>query len=138
MSYTDSAPVSATLALEGVWLHYPDDPEGTALNLRYGKASRSSAVGVSDQESVYAGREFPVVDFGPFTSYAVSVRADVPFGPEWDATLAALDGFARGRKPVVLRDNRGRVVSPGHLTGYQEQDAETGTAVSFSVSQVDG
>lgn len=138
MSYTDSDPVTVTLALEGVWVHDPDDPAGTIRSFRYGKAARSGTLDVAEQESVYAGREFPVVDFGEFTSERYDVRVDVPFGPTWAADVAALKAFILARKPVTFRDNRGRTVSPSRLTGYREQDVETGTQVSFTVARMDG
>lgn len=138
MSYADSAPVTVTLTLEGVWLHDPADPEGTALNLRYGKASRSRALDVTASERHFAGREYPVVSYGPFTREEVTARSEVPFGPDWSATLAAMDWFIRARRPIMFRDNRGRCVVPARLSGYQEQDAETGTALSFTVSRLDG
>lgn len=138
MSYADSAPVAATLTLEGVWLHDPDDPDGTALNLRYGKAARSRSLEVAVSEQRYAGREYPVADYGPFTREQVTVRSEVPFGPDWSATLAAMERFILARQPVMLRDNRGRCIPSGLLSGYQEQDAETGTTLAFTVSRVDG
>jgi hypothetical protein len=138
VSYTDSAPVSATLTLQGVWVHDPDDPGGTAYNLPYGKAARSGSLEVAEQENTYAGREFPVVDFGEFTAERYDVRVDVPFGPTHGADVAALKGFIRARKLIVFRDNRGRVVAPAKLSGFREQDMETGTQLSVQVSRMDG
>lgn len=135
MSYTDSVPVAVTLSVQGVWIHDPDDPDGTARNFPYGKASRSGTLDVAEQENVYAGREFPVVDFGEFTTERYDVRMDVPAG---GSDLAALRAFVLARRPVVYRDNRGRVVAPALLSGYREQDTETGSQVSVQVSRMDG
>lgn len=136
MSYTDSAPVAGSVTLEGVWIHDPADPEGTARNFLYGRASRDASLDVAAEESVYAGREYPVVDFGPFTSYQVGVRVDVPFGGSWAADLASLRAFVTARRIAFYRDNRGRAI-PAHLFGYREQDADTGSQVTLTATRAD-
>lgn len=136
MSYMDSAPVVGSVTLEGVWLHDPADPEGTVRHFRFGKSARDVSLEVAAQESVYAGREYPVVDFGPFTSYQVGVRIDVPFGSLWAADIAALQSFATARRILSYRDNRGRVF-PARLSNYREQDTDTGSQVTMNASRVD-
>lgn len=136
MSFTDSAPVAGSVTLEGVWIHDPADPEGTARNFRFGKAARDASLEVAAQESVYAGREYPVVDFGPFTSYQVGVRVDVPFGGSWASDIAALQSFATARRVLSYRDNRGRVF-PAQLSSYREQDTDTGSQVTMTASRRD-
>lgn len=138
MAYKDGEPVAGSVTLEGVWLHDPDDPEGTARNYRFGKAARSGTLEVSQQDTQYAGREYPVTDFGPFTTERVDVRVDVPFGPAWAGDLAGLRAFVTARKAVMFRDNRGRALSPAVLSGLREQDVETGTQVTFQASRSDG
>lgn len=137
MSSTFSQPQSVTLNLEGVWLHLPGDPAGTAHNYRYGKALRSAGVDVTGVENVYAGRVFPVVDFGPFEREQVQARAQVPQGANQATDLAALRSLVRSRSPVLFRDGRGRMFL-GVLSGHSEQDEPFGTTVSFTVSRVDG
>lgn len=137
MTSTFSQPQSIQMDLEGVWLHLPDDPAGTAYNLRYGKALRTAGMDVAGVENVYAGRVFPVVDFGPFEREQVQARAHVPQGPTQAADLAALRSLVRARRPVVFRDGRGRMFL-GTLSGHSEQDEVFGTTVQFTVSRVDG
>lgn len=137
MSSTFSQPQSITLDLEGVWLHLPEDPAGTAHNYRYGKAMRAASVEVVGAESIYAGRVFPVVDFGPYEREQVQARAHVPQGPNQATDLAALRSLMRARRPVLFRDGRGRMFL-GTLSDHSEQDEAFGTTVQFTVSRVDG
>lgn len=131
MPYSDSVTMTAELDLyPGVWLHDPLDPVGTLWRFEYGRSQRSSTVDVLGQGTLYAGREFPVVDFGEHTAEKASVVIDIPNGVDASADLAALDDFVRGKRTLYFRDNRGRGF---HCTvgGYQRQDAHWGAAISF-------
>lgn len=136
MPYSDSDPVEATLSLTGVWLHDPLDAEGTVRNYLYGGASRSTGLDVASAPVRYAGRTFPVYDYGEAEDEKIGVAIDVPHGETWAGQLADLTAFARARRTLVYRDNRGRDVY-GTLAGYNEDDAEWGTGVSFDFTRVD-
>lgn len=127
--------VTASVDLEGVWLHIPEDPGGTARNFRYGKAIRSANVDVTGSEILYAGRVFPVVDYGPQEHERVQARAQVPFGPDHAGDLAALRTLVRARRPVWFRDGRGRSFI-GTLSDHEETDESFGTSVRFTMSRV--
>lgn len=137
MSGTFSDPVVASGALDGVWLHDPDDPEGTAFNFRFGRGRRTGAVEVEAVDLQYAGRTFPVTDFGPYESERVAVEAVIPNGPDYAATRARLQEFVRARKPLFYRDNRGRAMLV-RLSAAQDRDEDYGTSASFTVSRVEG
>ena len=134
MSYTESVPVTITPRLEGVWLHAPEDPEGTALHLRYGGTGRTEEIDVPAGESWYAGRTFPVVDFGEHESERVPVRMTVP-AQDGTSGLAALRALVRRRSTLSYRDGRGRSVI-GYLSGLRVQDEEWGASVSFTVNRL--
>lgn len=133
MSSTYSEPVTVTASLQGVWLHDPDDPEGTAHNFLYGRSRRSGSLEVEAEDGRYAGRTFPVVDFGPYEQELVSVEAHAVDGTD----VAALYRFVRLRKPLYYRDNRGRAML-ARLSGAADRDEDFGTSLSFSVSRVEG
>lgn len=132
MSSTFSATAEVTTTLDGVWLHDPDDPTGTALNLLYGRSRRSGGVSVESADLQYAGRVFPVTDFGPYETEGVSVEVDVPASDA--ATLPALYALIRSRKPLYYRDNRGRAFL-SVVPSASDRDEDHGSTVSFSASR---
>jgi hypothetical protein len=119
----------------GVWLHDPEDPESTAVNFLYG-AGKSDTLDTMGQGTLYAGREYPVVDFGEGSNAEVNVTIQVPAGTAWASDLAALDDVAAWKRTVVYRDSRGRNV-PGVIKDYTRKDERWGTSVTFTVVQVD-
>lgn len=135
MTSTLSAPVTGAVALAGVWLHDPDDAQATAVNYLYG-TGKSDALDTLGQGTLYAGREYPVVDFGEGVNATVSVTIHVPTGPTWASELAALSEIAAWKRTVMYRDSRGRKV-PGVVGDYGRSDQRWGTEVTFTVSQVD-
>lgn len=135
MSYTDSVVVEAGVHLRGVWVHDPLDPAGSVRAYPYGANSRETAVEVEQEGTVYAGRTFPVVDYGEAEVHAIGVGLTVPHGPDYRMHLAELEGWARARRTIHLRDNRGRNVR-GTLSGFKHSDAGHGSEVTFTVTQV--
>jgi len=136
MSYTDSDEAESTLTLTGVWLHDPLDAEGTVQQYLYGRSNRTSTVKVDRHGLVYAGRTFPVFDYGEHQDDQVSVQVLVPHGETWAAELAELLEFAEARRTLCYRDNRGRRVF-GSLGNYTEDDEDMGTTVSFEMNRAD-
>jgi hypothetical protein len=134
MPYTDSDPATAGISFMGVWIHDPLDPEGTVIQLLHGSAARSRSVGVEQVGTTYAGRSYPVFDFGDQRSEVFQVRVDVGHGTTWRSDMDALADFALLERVVVVRDGRGRSV-PGAMTDYEERDQPWGTAVSFTVTR---
>lgn len=134
MPYTDSATATEGVAFLGLWVHDPIDAEGTIRQHLYGAAQRSAAVGVEHVGTHYAGREFPVFDFGEQRAETFDVRIDVPHGDAWRADMGALKELAEARRVVTVRDARGRSIT-GAMAGYSEQDMPWGTAVSFTVTR---
>lgn len=134
MPGTDGPVTSAVLHLQGLWLHDPIDPAGTAVNLRYGRAGRSSTTELLSQDSYYAGRTYPVVDYGPYVSETLRVTGIIPHGPDWADALEALRARALSRTALVVRDNRGRAFT-GSLSGLDEADQPYGTQVTLTVTK---
>lgn len=134
--YTDSIPLVVKIGLLGVWIHDPQDPAGTIRNYPYGKSNRSRQIDVSQSGSVYAGRRYPVVDYGEQQTDSLSITVVVPTGDDWLNNLTDLQEFAGVRRTLCFRDNRGRTLF-GTMSGYRESDEDVGTVVSFTVDRVD-
>lgn len=136
MAHTDTAVQTAGIAFQGVWIHDPADPIDTVRQFVYGRSARSASIAVETQGHNYAGRTFPVYDYGDYEDNQFPVALTVPFGTTWTADMAALQAFAEYRRTLVIRDNRGRVFY-GVLTAYMEKDEDFGTTVSFTFIRVD-
>jgi hypothetical protein len=135
MAYADSAVTTGTVRFWGVWLHDPLDPEGTIRAYPFGADSREHAVDVDAAGTQYAGRAHPVVDYGEGESQTEMIRIVVPHGPEYQAQLEELDGWARARRTLHLRDNRGRNVR-GTISGLRATDQAHGSDVQFTFTRV--
>lgn len=134
MPYTDSDVVTAELPIMGVWLHDPDDPEGTVHSFKFGANQRGDSFDAMQSGSYYVGRENPVFDFGDPTSFSVDVTVDVPHGADYVETLGRLRAYARLKKNLWMRDNRARAVY-GTISGLKITDQGWGSSVSFTFTQ---
>ena len=124
------------LQLEGVWIHDPEDPEGTIHQFRFGRNNKSSSIDIGGKEQVFAGRRFPVYDFGEHQKDSVTVSVDVLHGPTYDIDRQIMRDFAEAKKTLFFRDNRGRAL-PGVMLGFSEKDEDFGTSFSFTIERVD-
>lgn len=132
--YSDSAAATESITFGGLWMSDPMDPAGTIREFPYGRAQRSSALAREHTGTHYAGRELPVFDYGDQRAETFSVKAEVPYGATWRDDMDALQAFAVDRRVLTVRDGRGRSFT-GALSGYQEDDQEWGTSVSFAVTR---
>lgn len=131
MAYTDSEPVETELDLRGVWLHWPDSPEESIRSYPYGADQKDDGLDMMGEARYYAGREAPVMDYGEHSGQAFGVVIDIPHGSTYRADLADLEAFARGRRTVYYRDNRGRAAY-GQVEDLKRKDMPWGTQVSFA------
>ncbi|WP_149264300.1 hypothetical protein [Actinomadura sp. K4S16] len=134
--FSDSSPAAATLALEGVWIHDPTDAAGSVAQFRFGKDARSTKIDTGGTAMVFAGRRYPVIDYGEHQDDQYAVSVQVPHGPDYRTGLETLRAFAESRTTLVYRDNRGRDAY-GVITEYAEGDQSWGSEVTFSFTRVD-
>jgi hypothetical protein len=133
--YRDSAPATAVLRLQGVWVMDPAlGGQESARHYPYGASQRQEALDTLGEATFYAGRVDPVTDYGEHEVYAFKVALDIPHGATWRTDLEDLRAFAEAKKVLHVRDNRGRAVY-GTLEGFQVQDADWGSQVSFTVER---
>lgn len=131
-----SAPAEAAVSFHGVWVHWPEDAEGTARRFLFGKAQRTYTERLAQEATFFAGRRAPVAEIGEHREDTFTVVVDVGNGPHAPAQLRALRAVHRGGRPVVVRDNRGRVIV-ATLDDYSESDQEWGYQVSVVATRVD-
>jgi hypothetical protein len=134
--YTDSAASEeVTLTLVGTWLHDPLDAQGSVLHLPYGPP-REHGVDAGGIATAYAGRTYPVTDYGEHEEETLSASVQVPHGPTYAGDLSALDGFARAKRTLWYRDNRGRSFAMG-ITSYRTADQRWGALVALVLARAD-
>jgi hypothetical protein len=122
--------------LQGVWMHDPADPEGTILQFLYGGAAKGESVGVSSTALQFAGRKYPVFDFGDPETGSYDVSITVPFSDTWYDEVAALKALPESRTTMCFRDSRARAFF-GVVLEVKFSDQMHGTQVTFTVQRND-
>lgn len=138
MAYSESAPVEGSVSFSGVWVHDPDDPEGTITRYPYGNASGGFTLSVQQESRHYAGRVFPVTDYGEFQDDVLSVGIDImnddPYYPN-SGDVQSIYDFATLRRTVTVRDGSGRIAT-GAIETWGESSGGPGVfRVTFTVRQ---
>ncbi|GAA4082748.1 hypothetical protein [Actinomadura miaoliensis] len=133
--YSDSDPATTRLELEGAWIHDPADPAGTVRHYRFGKATRDTKIDIGGTSLTFAGRRFPVVEYGEHQDDQYGIRVQIPDGDTYRAELDDLRAFAEAKTTLVFRDNRGRQMH-GTMSGYAVDDQPWGAEVSFTFTRV--
>ena len=136
MAFNDSDVVSASLDLLGVWLHDPDDPAGTSRQYLYHGGSRQEEGTVKADQLQFAGRTYPVTEFGDTSEQSVSVTFVIPWDDDYEVAVENFRNFVSQRKLVCYRDVRGRKVF-GTVSAFTVSDVKLGTLVSFTVARND-
>lgn len=136
MPSSDSAVTTGSVTFQGVRLHDPLDAESTIRAYRYGANQRSDNVSIPATALQYAGRTYPVIDYGDHQEHSVTTVVDVPHGPTWRDNVNELILFAESRRTLAFRDNRGRVVFGG-IFSVRVEDVASGSRVTFTVQRID-
>lgn len=132
MAGTDSAIVQCNgPALQGVYLHDPDNPAGTIRQFFFAPAGKQETRRVASDMLVFAGRTRPVAEFGENETDMVDVEFVIPFDLNWSTTVAAVRAQYRTFKAYVYRDNRGRSWF-GVVRQIEFKDTQVGTNVAFT------
>lgn len=137
-SFSTETTADRELDLTGIWLHDPANQTVAASSLHnfmFGKDSRATAINTISTEQQFAGRTFPVVDFGEFEQEDVTVTVDIPHGEDHYTEEAALRTFMEMKRTLFYRDNRGRALY-GTMSGYNQADQAWGVTVGFKMGRV--
>ena len=137
MASTDSA--IATISgpgLQGVYIHDPDDPEGTLHQFFYAPSGKTEQAEIASELLEFAGRIRPVAEFGEVQTETLDVEFTVPFDDSWASEVEQARSTWQAFKTYAYRDNRGRTWY-GVLRNIKYQDEEHGTTVSFTFERVD-
>ena len=131
---TNSDPVEVTAAsLQGVWIHDPDDPEGSIRQYLYSNSAAVESRSITGAQLSFAGRAFPVFEFGDLQQRTVALSLVIPGGVDWEAQRRALEDLLTSRRSWVYRDNRGRLTF-GAVMAVSETDDPRGTVVDLTLT----
>ncbi|MFF4467955.1 hypothetical protein ACFYZ3_00200 [Streptomyces sp. NPDC001599] len=137
MASTTSDPQTAVAPeLQGLWMHDPLSPEDTITQFLYGGAANTEAVGVTSTALQFAGRKYPVYDFGDPEAASFDISIQVPFSDTWYDEIALLKTLPSSRTTMCFRDSRRRVFF-GVVLDVKFSDEKFGTTASFTVLQND-
>lgn len=135
-SFSDSVVVfSDTVRFQGLWIHFPEQPQETTRNFLYGRDVRSYSTDVGGKQMVLAGRKFQVTEFGEHQTDAFKVTVIIPHGPNYESDRIQLRQFAESKRTLVVRDNRGVVVF-GSISSIEESHVSEGSSFGFDVNRV--
>lgn len=133
-SFSDSSVATeGPVVLEGVWIHDPDDPQGTISSYRFGKDTRSDDREVKKGAIQFIGRTHPIYEFGTYQEDRVPFTVTTP-GVNSDEYQSLIDWYEL-RKTVIFRDNRQRLVE-GVLTSFSGSDTSVGNDVALTIEKV--
>lgn len=127
--------LASPVRLVGLWIHDPDNASQSSTQFMYGKDSRSYNIDIGGSTMVFAGREFPVTEFGEHRNDTFSVDVIIPHGPEYHSDREMLRNMVITRKTMCFRDNRGVVVY-GTVGSLGEDHESHGSSFSFEVTRV--
>lgn len=123
-------------ALQGVYIHDPEDPEGTIHQFFYAPSGKVEQRSTSSEMLVFAGRTRPVAEFGENQTDTLDVAFVIPFDGNWAAEVLVAQTAYETNRTYVYRDNRGRFWY-GVLREVKFTDTDAGTQVSFTFERVD-
>ena len=122
--------------LRTVWIHDPDDPEGTVMHFRYHE-SRNESNAVEVAGTVFAGRRYPVYDFGEHSTRNLDVPLQLTlYDDDWEQQMDYLRALLEARKAFIYRDKRGRLIY-GITAGMEIGDTPIGAGVSMTIQAAD-
>lgn len=132
-TYSAWTTATGVATVKGVLLHDPADPTGTIRSFRFNNDGAVDTVEVESASLAYAGRVYPVVEFGIGATRTVEVPTIMSKGP---GDAAALRVLVERRAVLCYRDSKGRKVY-GVLTRSVHTDTAYGVETSASFAAVD-
>jgi hypothetical protein len=117
--------------LLGVYLHDPEDPQGTIRQFLYAPSGKTEKRAVASEMLVFAGRTRPVAEFGDAETDTLDVTLVVPWDDSWYGGTEALRSIYRTFRTYAYRDSRGRSWY-GVLRDVQFEDVKEGTKCVFT------
>lgn len=137
MPTTDSDPVTIVApGFLGVYIHDPVDPAGTLIPFLYSSSLTVQNLASDANMLKFAGREFPVAEFGENATQSVDLAITIPFDDDWASSVATAEAYALFRGTLTFRDGRGRVIY-GVVQNVRTTDRAEGSVVTFTVTRVD-
>lgn len=101
---SDSAISSASVTLRFMWLHLANDPAGTIRQFQFNNSGGTEIHTEEVEFLTFAGRKYPVAEFGEHETDSVVVDLDLAEEGE----LAYIRSLIRARSTICYRDSSGR------------------------------
>jgi hypothetical protein len=137
MSQTASNIVTGvSLTMRGSYIYRVGDEAGSLFILPIGGVDTKVAEGRDSTALQFAGREYPVYDFGSGKSETLDRATTLTYSDEDGARLNSLRAMSKSNDTWCYRDKRGRKLFCV-MTKYVETDIAFGYNVSFTLTRVD-
>jgi len=115
----------------GIWLHVPGDEEATIHYFFLQLGNRKEDIQIESETTHFAGRTFPVTDFGQYEQQIINL--DILVANE---DFGYFRQLVRNRQVICYRDNRARKLF-ATFSNLSFEDRKDGVGVQFSLQQVD-
>lgn len=94
---------------------------------------RQETMAVEVEPATYAGRRYPVFNFGEHSLRQLALPMAIPFADDdWEAKTGYLEALLEARKAFIYRDKRGRLIY-GVTDSLDWSDIPIGTAVALKI-----
>ncbi|WP_225434143.1 DNRLRE domain-containing protein [Peribacillus tepidiphilus] len=130
-TYSDSAVVSQSISLKGIWLHEAANPLATLHQFKL-VSDRSGNWQPTAAMMQFAGRRLPVAEYDDAEQRTVSVKITLL---KDSGDLEALEGLIRSKNTLCYRDARGRKMFC-HVFQLPVDDEVYGNTVSLTFEEV--
>ena len=130
--------VNVSTRFTGAHLHYPSDPAGTLIVLKYGGADgRSQDFVPSKTRVVLQGRPYPVMDVGTAQEEDLKMSSLLGYEDEqYREKLDAMEDMVRSNEVLMYRDGRRRGIY-GSMDSLTLTDTDLATVIDFSFTRLD-
>lgn len=94
---------------------------------------RSEDMTVEIEPAAYAGRRYPVYDFGEHSLRELKLPLAIPFADDdWETKTEYMEALLEARKAFIYRDKRARLIY-GVTDGLEWGDIAIGSTVALTI-----
>lgn len=128
-----SAVVAKSATFSGSWIHTVQDAGATLRHFRYNGTGYDASLEPDSSVMKFAGRKRPVVHFGDYEEYALTVKIQEIEGM---GDMDALRRFVTDRETICYRDTDGNLVV-GHLLSFRESKEYRVSSAIITIIEAD-
>lgn len=123
---SNSEVISQSVKIDGSWIYAVQDPEATLQKFRYNGTGYKTSYEPESSVMKFAGRKRPVVHFGDYEDYSLTLKIQAVEGMD---DMDVLRRFVSGRETVCYRDKDGHMIVGNILSLDIDKEYRVSSAV---------